>query len=216
MTIGPHPLHAYGSGPFCKFKIPNRGYETFGVYALIIDGDQAAPRYVGKTENLAKRFNMGYGNISPKNCFRGGQQTNYRLNTLFYGQIAAGHRVDLWFALGGDIDEIERQLIVIPQSRVSWDCCRGSKKNASRCKPISRYRRISASASCCNSCPKVILARRRSGTANSISASSANHGTCRRYARGRKRNSAWRASTPGAPSHRCAAPRFLRWPGVCF
>lgn len=106
-----HPLHAYGSGPFCKFKIPYRGYEIFGVYALIVDGDQSSPRYIGKAENLAKRFNAGYGNISPKNCFRGGQQTNCRLNTLIYHQLATGRRIDLWFALGGDTDTIERDLI---------------------------------------------------------------------------------------------------------
>ena len=68
------PLNRYGSGPFCKFRIPNR-LEVSGVYVLTVDG---APRYVCECANLSARFNAGYGNISPKNCFKGGQEKKLR------------------------------------------------------------------------------------------------------------------------------------------
>lgn len=64
------PLNQYGTGPFCKFKIPGH-YRTSGVYVLTIDGEI---RYVGECANLSARFNAGYGNISPRNCFQGGQE----------------------------------------------------------------------------------------------------------------------------------------------
>src|SRR5437764_3812865 len=58
-------LNSYGAGPFCKFAITNR-LPVSGVYVLSING---MIRYVGETANLSARFNAGYGNISPKNCF---------------------------------------------------------------------------------------------------------------------------------------------------
>jgi hypothetical protein len=66
------------SCPFCKFTVPRR-YQTSGAYALTADGEL---RYIGERANLAARFNAGYGNISPKNCYRGGQETNCHLNNL--------------------------------------------------------------------------------------------------------------------------------------
>jgi hypothetical protein len=59
------PLNRYGAGPFCKFTIPNT-FKASGVYALTVG---EALQYVGECENLSSRYNMGYGNISPRNCF---------------------------------------------------------------------------------------------------------------------------------------------------
>jgi hypothetical protein len=87
------PLNRYGAGPFCKFKIPNT-YKTSGVYALTVDHET---RYVGECENLSSRYNMGYGNISPRNCFKGGQETNCRLNNLIYNAALEENTIDLWF-----------------------------------------------------------------------------------------------------------------------
>lgn len=86
-------LNTYGAGPFCKFKIRN-GSPTCGVYVLTVD-DKV--RYVGECANLTARFNAGYGNISPKNCFNGGQETNCRLNSLIYAEAQAESRLSLWF-----------------------------------------------------------------------------------------------------------------------
>jgi hypothetical protein len=87
------PLNKYGVGPFCKFKI-SRKYQHSGVYILTINDE---PFYVGECSNLAARFNTGYGNISPKNCFKGGQETNCRLNNLVYSATRDSKKTSIWF-----------------------------------------------------------------------------------------------------------------------
>lgn len=96
-------LNKYGSGPFCKFKIPSR-FQTCGVYVLSACHEL---RYVGECANLSKRFNMGYGIISPKNCFKGGQETNCRLNNLLCAASIAGTRISLWFFQTPDYKSVE-------------------------------------------------------------------------------------------------------------
>lgn len=87
------PLNKYGSGPFCKFKIP-RDLFSSGVYLIVINQQ---PVYVGECVNLRNRFNMGYGTISPRNCFKGGQETNCRINNLLLIEFEIGRCVELWF-----------------------------------------------------------------------------------------------------------------------
>ncbi len=100
-------LHAYGSGPFCRFRIPgNMRYE--GVYVLTLD-DQV--QYVGECLNLASRYNAGYGNISPRNCYQGGQMTNCRVNHLIYEAAQVGHRIALWFFETPNRKTVEAELI---------------------------------------------------------------------------------------------------------
>jgi hypothetical protein len=100
------PLNRYGAGPFCKFKIPSR-FRTSGVYLLTVNDEI---RYVGECANLSVRFNMGYGHISPKNCFKGGQETNCRLNNLVYLAAVAGERISLWFFQTADYKAMESAL----------------------------------------------------------------------------------------------------------
>lgn len=100
------PLNKYGKGPFCRFRIPNR-FKTSGVYVLTINGEI---RYVGECADLSARFNTGYGNISPKNCFKGGQETNCRLNNLVYLAAVAGERISLWFFQTADYKAMESAL----------------------------------------------------------------------------------------------------------
>jgi len=100
------PLNRYGSGPFCKFKIL-RNMEFSGVYALVVNGEV---RYIGKCVGLSSRYNMGYGNISPRNCFVGGQETNCRINNLVLQQIKARSDVLLWFLATDEYKSVEREL----------------------------------------------------------------------------------------------------------
>jgi hypothetical protein len=100
------PRNKYGLGPFCKFKIPNR-FQVSGVYVLAVDD---VPQYVGECANLSARFNAGYGNISPKNCFKGGQETNCRLNNLLYMALLASQRISLWFFQTDDYKLVELNL----------------------------------------------------------------------------------------------------------
>ena len=89
------PLNRYGSGPFVKFKIP-RSIQRCGVYVLLLDSEV---KYIGEAANLSDRYNMGYGNISPKNCFKGGQETNCRLNNLIYLQAIDDRVISLYLGL---------------------------------------------------------------------------------------------------------------------
>ena len=100
------PLHRHSSGPFCKFKIANR-FRVSGVYVLMVD---EKVRYVGECVNLSARFNAGYGTISPKNCFAGGQETNCRLNHLVYMTTQAGERLSLWLFQTADHNSVEEKL----------------------------------------------------------------------------------------------------------
>lgn len=100
------PLNTYGAGPFCKFKIP-WNIPHSGVYAIVAN-DRV--QYVGECENLSARFNMGYGSISPRNCFKGGQETNCRINSLVLDAADSGLRVALFFCETDDYKRVESDL----------------------------------------------------------------------------------------------------------
>jgi hypothetical protein len=99
-------LNRYGTGPFCKFKIPRR-FQVSGVCVLTAEQEL---RYVGECASLSARFNAGYGNITPKNCFRGGQETNCRVNDLLYTAIPVGQRIALSFFQRVDYKSVEAAL----------------------------------------------------------------------------------------------------------
>jgi len=99
-------LNRYGGGPFCKFKIPN-GRNYGGVYAVVVEG---VVKYIGECVNLSSRYNMGYGNISPRNCFVRGQETNCRLNNLILLAAKDGTHPILWFLPTKEYKVVEREL----------------------------------------------------------------------------------------------------------
>lgn len=100
-----------GEGPFCRFRVPASLSET-GVYAFVTG---ATVLYVGQSANLANRFNMGYGHISPRNCYAGGQATNCRVNKLVLHESEAGQALHLWFKQTHNVDETERHLVTTLQ-----------------------------------------------------------------------------------------------------
>jgi hypothetical protein len=100
------PLHAYGSGPFCRFRI-GRSCREPGLYVLTLEDD---PVYAGECVDLSQRWGPnGYGGISPRNCFRGGQPTNCRVNAAILTAAKEGRRIDLWFS-AFDGDTMDRRL----------------------------------------------------------------------------------------------------------
>jgi hypothetical protein len=109
------PINPYGVGPFCKFRIP-RHFNTRGVYALVVEG---SIKYIGECINLSSRYNSGYGNISPRNCFKGGQETNCRLNARIYAEALCGRRVELWFHATGEHKRLENHLLAF--SSYEWN-----------------------------------------------------------------------------------------------
>jgi len=100
------PLNNYGTGPYCKFKIP-RNINDSGVYAIVVDDDV---KYIGECVNLSSRYNMGYGNISPRNCFVGGQETNCRINNLILSAAVSGKNISLCFLKADNYKSIEAEL----------------------------------------------------------------------------------------------------------
>lgn len=98
--------HDWGWGPFCKFKL-ERAAHVSGVYLWVVNGSIV---YIGETTDLADRFNSGYGNISPRNCYVGGQEQNCRMNTIALGIFSDGDSIDIWFHRTGNHKQVEREL----------------------------------------------------------------------------------------------------------
>lgn len=72
-------LNPYGDEKYSKFIIREHLSEK-GLYIFMCSNSVA---YIGKTtDSFGKRINVGYGNISPKNCYKDGQATNCHLNSL--------------------------------------------------------------------------------------------------------------------------------------
>lgn len=95
-----------GEGAFCRFSI--KAEEWSGVYLWVVDG---VIIYIGETENLHQRFNIGYGKISPRNCYAGGQSTNCKMNKIVLELFQQGKRVDLFFHKTENYKNVELDLL---------------------------------------------------------------------------------------------------------
>ena len=100
------PVGPYGSGTFCRFSI--RTPVAPGVYLWVVAGEII---YIGETTNLLNRFNNGYGNISPRNCYIGGQSTNCKMNKVVMEYYKKGQVIDLYFLPTEDYKQIELSLL---------------------------------------------------------------------------------------------------------
>lgn len=100
-------LHDHGHGAYCKFSITvPRG--LMGVYALVSEGTVL---YIGECVDLAKRFNAGYGQISPRNTYKNGQPTNCKINQRVLEVAREGDRVSLYFHPTADRKAVEKRLV---------------------------------------------------------------------------------------------------------
>ena len=100
-------LHRYGKGPFCKFFVPKRWKGIRGVYLFLVNSNL---KYIGECEDLESRFNTGYGNISPRNCYEGGQQTNCRINHLILEAAMKESEISIFFLETQNHKRIEERL----------------------------------------------------------------------------------------------------------
>ena len=100
------PLSYHGKGAFCRFSI-NAGNWP-GVYLWVVDGQII---YIGETAGLKQRFNMGYGNISPRNCYIGGQSTNCKMNKVVLDYHDLGKLISLYFYTTSDYKWVELDLL---------------------------------------------------------------------------------------------------------
>lgn len=100
------PLLYYGKGAFCHFSV--NAPAVAGVYIWIVDDEII---YIGETQNLETRFNMGYGNISPRNCFVGGQSTNCKMNKVVMEYYEKHTPIDLYFYETTNNKQVELELL---------------------------------------------------------------------------------------------------------
>jgi hypothetical protein len=100
-------LNPHGAGQFCRFRIP-ASWTGEGVYIITRNNE---PMYVGKCDDLAFRFNTGYGQISPANCYVRGRPTNCKINKKVLQQALATDLAHLWFLQTTDKVRIEQHLI---------------------------------------------------------------------------------------------------------
>lgn len=102
------PVHRYGWGPFCKFHLSTSSYQgVFGVYIFTVNHQIV---YIGEAIDIHSRI-YGYSNISPKNCFKGGQQTNCRINNAIFETVRNRGQVALWATEAPNRKEQEAALI---------------------------------------------------------------------------------------------------------
>lgn len=100
------PLSIHGGGAFCRFSI-NAG-DWPGVYLWVVDKKII---YIGETEDLKRRFNMGYGQIAPRNCYIGGQSTNCKMNKVLMSLYEQGKMVNLYFYNTTKNKQVEIELL---------------------------------------------------------------------------------------------------------
>lgn len=114
-------LHRFGQGPFCDFKIKDHLTEK-GLYCFVVNGNV---KYIGKVtgkSTFGKRFNSGYGHISPYNTYAaqpghsGGRLTNCHVNSNVNREICQGSTILVGFLPMNNstdvaISNLEKQLI---------------------------------------------------------------------------------------------------------
>lgn len=100
------PLLYHGRGPFCRFSVNLP--PVSGVYLWVLRQEIV---YIGEAVDLRRRFNMGYGNISPRNCYLGGQSTNCKMNKVVLKAFQAGTPVDLFYLPTSEYKQVELQLL---------------------------------------------------------------------------------------------------------
>jgi hypothetical protein len=114
-------LNKYGDLTYCAFKItqPDRLIMQKGLYIYTVNNQT---KYIGRCrDSFQRRINQGYGKIHPKNCYRDGQSTNCRVNSLiaenlesvaFYVHVLTDDKV---------IKEVERELIQKYKLKLEWN-----------------------------------------------------------------------------------------------
>ena len=94
------------STEFCSFKL-NLPKQK-GVYLWVVDDEII---YLGEAVDLYSRFNTGYGNISPRNCFKGGQSTNVKMNRVALEYFKQGKMINIYITLTENHKAIELYLL---------------------------------------------------------------------------------------------------------
>lgn len=103
---------------FCKFRLNLSNIKKQGVYLWLVDNEVV---YIGETINLRNRFKIGYGNISPRNIFVGGQSTNCKMNRVAMQYFEQGKAIKIYFYETDDCKNIEKDLLKYSVENVKWN-----------------------------------------------------------------------------------------------
>ena len=99
----------HGAGPFCRFDVSGLP-DASGIYAVTLDRRLVYVGIAGKS--LKQRWGpQGYGRISPRNCYVGGQSTNCKVNHAILQGVQRKQAVDLWIHEMEEPRTLESQLI---------------------------------------------------------------------------------------------------------
>lgn len=98
---------------FCKFK-PNLP-DVSGLYIWVVNDEIV---YIGEAVSLKDRFNNGYGQISPRNCFKGGQSTNIRMNMYALSEYEKNNHIDIYICESTNHVALETELL----KRINTKC----------------------------------------------------------------------------------------------
>lgn len=118
-------LNKYGDMEYCKFKISDKEtWKLKGIYFYVLNSEIV---YIGRCcDSFYKRINNGYGRISPKNCYKDGQQTNCHINSLvnkYYKNIS------FWIYPVVNVEEIkELEVKLIKYYKPKWNIALIDKK----------------------------------------------------------------------------------------
>lgn len=154
-----YPVHRYGWGPFCEFSVDTSEYVgSEGVYIFAASYEI---KYVGETVDIHNRIQPGYGNISPKNCFEGGQQTNCRINHLILETVRNGGQVSLW--VEETQDRKQREIELIEQCDPPWNKASTQSPKVTTSRPSSQQSPSQSTDQSSSSSSVVATERTRNG-----------------------------------------------------
>lgn len=120
-------LNKYGDEEYCRFSLGEKNHHFLkGLYLYYVNDNI---KYIGRClDNYAKRVNMGYGKIHPKNCYIDGQTTNCHLNSLI-NSSADVNTLRFFICPMEDIDKIkEIEVLLIQQYKPDWNLTLKTKK----------------------------------------------------------------------------------------
>lgn len=101
---------------FCQFKLVSDNITNkSGVYIWVLNNKII---YIGEASNLKSRFNSGYGIISPRNIFTGGQSTNCKMNRVVLDHHQ--EKIKIYFYETEEHKDLERKLLDYLKNEGLW------------------------------------------------------------------------------------------------
>ena len=103
-------LNPYGDSYYCAFSLRDKDVAVLkGIYAFFV---RETLMYIGRCCNdFYNRITMGYGRISPKNCYIDGQATNCHINQLINVNVENTRLFYCSLSDNIEIKKIEKTLI---------------------------------------------------------------------------------------------------------